>query len=172
MNITEKSLSHALAHFGLSELPEAWDKGSVWVYAIAKVVKRNGETSYAMSRRCDGGKFKLVKDFGSTEAIYKVTEYYPTIYLKQSFMPNVRTKEECISYLTSVDSYYYKASEISDYDYDKLLLMVVDYAVKQQIKQEEFNSTVADENIEAKTIKEEKTERTNNNGKRRNHKKD
>lgn len=143
--ITEKSLYKAFEYCGFAKLPEVWDGGSIWIDALAKVVKRNGEESFALAKRMKGGTYRLIKDFGSTESIYKVKEYYPYNYLKQGFMPVVNTKEECIAVLTLDKGM--NADNLRNKSFDELFVMVVDMAVEHQIADSNINDTHYEEEI-------------------------
>jgi hypothetical protein len=168
--ITEESLLKALSYCALPELPEAWDGGSVWIEALAKVVKQNGEESFCLAKRSNGGQYKLVKDFGSTSMIYKVKEYYPFSYLQTNYMPSVETREECISYLM-----YNRVAEFEELDkktYEELVNMVVDNAIKLQVYNKETDRKLKEVVDDIEEFNESTNLKNNANGKKRRNKKE
>jgi hypothetical protein len=168
--ITEESLLKALSYCALPELPKAWDGGSVWIEALAKVVKQNGEESFCLAKRSNGGQYKLVKDFGSTSMIYKVKEYYPFSYLQTNYMPSVETREECISYLM-----YNRVAEFEELDkktYEELVNMVVDNAIKLQVYNKETGEKLKEVVKDIEEFNESTNLKNNANGKKRRNKKE
>lgn len=86
MNLTEKSLFECLEFCKLSQLPEKADGKSVWITAIAKTKKSDGNYYYAYLERGKDGKPKIMRDFGAISAIVEYVEYYPIIYLNSSYL--------------------------------------------------------------------------------------
>lgn len=133
-NRSEASLLKALSYCSLRQLPEPDDKENIWVRAIAKIAKADGQIYYAYVEKDDKLQNKIVKDFGSISAIVKVIEYYPFSYLKPAFMPKfkTKTKEERITYLTR----YNKDLQLEGLSVKELDKLVVLGAVKMQMEQE------------------------------------
>lgn len=133
-NRSEESLLDALSYCSLRSLPEPDDKENIWIRAIAKIAKADGQTYYAYVEKDDKLNNKIIKDFGSISAIVKVVEYYPFSYLKPAFMPKfkTKTKEERINYLTR----YNKDLKLEGLSVKELDRLVVLGAIKMQMEQE------------------------------------
>lgn len=133
-NKSEESLIDALSYCGLRALPEVEDKENVWIRAIAKVVKSDGQEYYAYVEKDSNLNNKIIKDFGSVSSIVRVVEYYPFSYLKPAFMPKFKTnkKDEKIAYLTRYDKDL-KLDGLSVKELDKMILLG---AIKKQMEQE------------------------------------
>lgn len=105
MNLTEKSLFECLGFCKLSQLPEKADGKSVWITAIAKTKKSDGNYYYAYLERGKDGKPKIMRDFGAIAAIVEHVEYYPILYLDSSYLKKFKKDEEgtakLITYLKS-----------------------------------------------------------------------
>lgn len=105
MNLTEKSLFDCLSFCKLSELPEKGDGKSVWITAIAKTKKSDGNFYYAYIERGKDGKPKIMRDFGAIAAIVEHAEYYPILYLDSSYLKKFKKDEDgtakLIAYLKS-----------------------------------------------------------------------
>lgn len=84
--ISKQSLVKALSECALKELPNIWDGKNIWIRALAKVKKYDGSESFVMAKNIDG-KYRIVKDFGTTSAIHSILEYYPYEYLESCFIP-------------------------------------------------------------------------------------
>lgn len=93
MNNTEKSLFECLEFCKLSQLPEKADGKSVWITAIAKTKKNDGNHYYAYLERGKDGKPKIMRDFGAIAAIVEHTEYYPILYLDSSYVKKFKKDE-------------------------------------------------------------------------------
>lgn len=105
MNLTEKSLFECLEFCKLSQLPEKADGKSVWITAIAKTKKNDGNFYYAYLERGKDGKPKIMRDFGVSRAIIEHVEYYPILYLDSSYLKKFKKDEEgtarLVAYLKS-----------------------------------------------------------------------
>lgn len=105
MNLTEKSLFECLEFCKLSQLPEKADGKSVWITAIAKTKKNDGNYYYAYLERGRDGKPKIMRDFGAIAAIIEHAEYYPILYLDSSYLKKFKKDEEgtarLVAYLKS-----------------------------------------------------------------------
>lgn len=134
-NKTEESLLDALQYCSLRVLPEPDDKENVWIRAIAKIAKADGQMYYAYVEKDDKLQNKIIKDFGPISALVRVVEYYPFSYLKPAFMPKFKgnKKEERIAYLTR----YNKDLDYSNYSVKELDKLIMLGAIKKQMEQEE-----------------------------------
>lgn len=136
-NKSEESLLDALQYCSLRKLPEIEDGENVWIRAIARVAKADGQMYYAYVEKDDNMQNKIVKDFGSISAIVRVVDYYPFSYLKPAFMPKFKgnKKEERIAYLTR----YNKDVDYSNYSVKELDKLIMLGAIKKQMEQEKRN---------------------------------
>ena len=91
---TEQSLYDCLQYCKVAKLPESWDKKSVWVTSIARVLKNDGNRYYCYCERDKEGKPKIVKDFGACRAIIEIEEHFPLIYLDSSYLRKFKKDEE------------------------------------------------------------------------------
>lgn len=136
-NKSEESLLDALQYCSLRTLPEPDDKENVWIRAIAKIAKADGQMYYAYVEKDDKLQNKIIKDFGPISALVRVVEYYPFSYLKPAFMPKFKgnKKEERIAYLTR----YNKDLDYSNYSVKELDKLIMLGAIKKQMEQEKRN---------------------------------
>lgn len=129
------SLIDALAYLSLREVPAVDDGESIWIRALAKVMKSNGREEYVLVVKDDNGENYVAKDFGSISSIKKYIEYYPFEYLNDTFIPSFATKkkEERIDYLKK---YYYNKDfeSMSTKDINKEIVL---HAMRMQKKQNE-----------------------------------
>lgn len=133
-NVSNESLINALSYCSLRELPEVEDKESVWIRAIAKIVKADGQEYYAYVEKDSNLNNKIIKDFGPVSAIARIVEYYPFSYLKPAFMPKFkgRSKEERIAYLTR----YNKDLKLDGLSVKELDKLIMKGAILKQMEQE------------------------------------
>lgn len=139
-NRSEESLLDALQYCSLRKLPEVEDGENVWIRAIAKIAKADGQMYYAYVEKDDKLQNKIVKDFGPISALVRVVEYYPFSYLKPAFMPKFKGKskegkEERIAYLTRYDKDL-NLDGLSVKELDKMIMLG---AIKKQMEQEKRN---------------------------------
>lgn len=139
-NKSEESLLDALQYCSLRKLPEVEDGENVWIRAIAKIAKADGQMYYAYVEKDDKLQNKIVKDFGPISALVRVVEYYPFSYLKPAFMPKFKGKskegkEERIAYLTRYDKDL-NLDGLSVKELDKMIMLG---AIKKQMEQEKRN---------------------------------
>lgn len=136
-NRSEKSLLDALSFCSLRKLPEVEDGENVWLRAIAKIAKADGQIYYAYVEKDENLNNKIIKDFGAISALVRVVEYYPFSYLKPAFMPKFKgnKKEERIAYLTR----YNKDVDYSNYSVKELDRLIMRGAIKKQMEQEKRN---------------------------------
>lgn len=136
-NKSEESLLDALQYCSLRVLPDVEDGENVWIRAIAKIAKADGQMYYAYVEKDDKLQNKIIKDFGPISALVRVVEYYPFSYLKPAFMPKFKgnKKEERIAYLTR----YNKDLDYSSYSVKELDKLIMLGAIKKQMEQEKRN---------------------------------
>lgn len=114
LNIEKDSLVRSLNECYQHELPEPLKEGDnrIWIKAIAKVWKCDGSTNYCVVVN-DGENNPIVtRDFGNTATIMKFEDIYPTLFLKDGYMPDLRKQSDCIEYLSKHE---YKADEVAAY---------------------------------------------------------
>ena len=136
-NKSEESLLDALQYCSLRGLPDVEDGENVWIRAIAKIAKADGQMYYAYVEKDEKLQNKIIKDFGPISALVRVVEYYPFSYLKPAFMPKFKgnKKEERIAYLTR----YNKDLDYSNYSVKELDKLIMLGAIKKQMEQEKRN---------------------------------
>lgn len=136
-NRSEESLLDALQYCSLRKLPEVEDGENVWIRAIAKIAKADGQMYYAYVEKDEKMQNKIVKDFGPISALVRVVEYYPFSYLKPAFMPKFKSnkKEERIAYLTRYDKDL-NLDGLSVKELDKMIMLG---AINKQMEQEKRN---------------------------------
>ena len=93
-NIERESLVSALAHCSLRDLPKIDNGEDIWLYAIAKVEKSDGSTSYALVEKTENLDIRYLKDFGSIYPIRKVVSYHPFSFLKPTYLPKFKTEKK------------------------------------------------------------------------------
>ena len=140
-NKSDESLIDALSFCSLRDLPEVEDGENVWIRAIAKVVKADGQSYYVYVEKDENLQNRIIKDFGPISALVKIVEYYPFSYLKPAFMPKFKGKskegkEERIAYLTR----YNKDLDYSNYSVKELDKLILGGAIKKQMEQEKRNN--------------------------------
>lgn len=145
-NKSEESLLDALSYCSLRALPEPEDKENVWIRAIAKVAKADGQEYYAYVELDENLNKRIIKDFGAISALVRIVEYYPFSYLKPAFMPkfkgkNKESKEERIAYLTR----YNKDLDYSNLSVKELDKLILKGAIKKQMEQEKRGEAIKDE---------------------------
>ena len=94
MTDSQKSMFDALEFVHKSELPESWNGKDVYISAICKTLKSDGNNYYCVVEIDENGKNKIVKDFGRCAAIVKFEEIYPLSYLEPSFLKKFKKDEE------------------------------------------------------------------------------
>lgn len=112
--ITSKqiSLQAALQDAGLRELGRPFDPqgNALWLTAIARVLKTNGQEEYVKVVNNGDNKPTVVKDYGSCAAIVKVVALYPIDILERRFRPDLRSPKAVFDFLTK---HKYPADKVS-----------------------------------------------------------
>lgn len=94
MTDSEKSLFDCLEYCKVSKLPEPWNGKDVYISAICKTLKSDGNNYYCVVEIDQNGKNSIIKDFGRCAAILKFEEIYPLSYLEPSFLKRFKKDEE------------------------------------------------------------------------------
>lgn len=94
MTDSQKSMFDALEFVHKSELPEPWNGKDVYISAICKTLKSDGNNYYCVVEIDEEGKNRIVKDFGRCAAILKFEEIYPLSYLEPSFLKRFKRDDE------------------------------------------------------------------------------
>lgn len=136
-NIERESLVSALAYCSLRDLPEIDNGEEVWIYAVAKVEKADGSTSYALVEKDDNGEDRILKDFGAISAIRSVVSYHPYVFLKPAYLPKFKSekKEERVEYLNKKLSDGRDFAKMSKKELDVIILNL---AIKNQKSKEHY----------------------------------
>lgn len=91
---SEKSMFDCLEYCGVSTLPEPWNGKDVYISAICKTLKSDGNNYYCVVEIDKDGKNRIVKDFGRCAAILKFEEIYPLSYLEPSYVKKFKKDED------------------------------------------------------------------------------
>lgn len=112
--IENESLVACLNECYQNELSEPLKEGDnkIWIKAIAKVWKCDGSSNFCVVVNNGEGSPVVVKDYGNPATIMKYEEIYPTLFLKEGYMPDLRKQSDCVEYLAKHE---YKADEVSSY---------------------------------------------------------
>jgi hypothetical protein len=94
MTLSEKSMFEALQFVNKATLPEPWDGKSVYITALCKTLKADGNNYYCLVEIDEDGKNRIIKDFGRCVAILKFEEIYPLSYLNPSYVKKFKKDEE------------------------------------------------------------------------------
>ena len=94
MTDSEKSMFECLEYCKVSTLPEPWDGKSVYISAVCRTLKSDGNYYYCVVEIDEEGKNRIVKDFGRCAAIIRFEEVYPLSYLEPSYVKKFTKDEE------------------------------------------------------------------------------
>lgn len=94
MTLSEQSKFDCLEYCKVSTLPEPWNGKEVYISAICKTLKSDGNNYYCVVEIDENGKNRIVKDFGRCAAIIKFQEVYPLSYLTPSYLKKFKKDEE------------------------------------------------------------------------------
>ena len=94
MMSSELSMFECLEYCKVSTLPEPWDGKSVYLSAVCRTLKSDGNNYYCVVEIDENGKNRIVKDFGRCAAILKFEEIYPLSYLEPSYVKRFKKDEE------------------------------------------------------------------------------
>lgn len=136
MTKTEESLFAALQFAERAELPEPWDKKSIYINAIAKVVKADGAHYFVYVEKGRDGKDRTIKDFGATSITRKVEEVYPLVYLESSYLSKFPKTEEGREKQIQYLKYYRVNLDFASMDKKALDKECIKVAIQQQLADE------------------------------------
>lgn len=94
MTLSEQSKFDCLEYCKVSTLPEPWNGKDVYISAICKTRKADGNNYYCVVEIDENGKNRIVKDFGRCAAILKFEEVYPLSYLNPSYLRRFAKSDE------------------------------------------------------------------------------
>ena len=98
--IEQISLTEALSEARISELPKPIKNNNmIWIKAIVKVTKCTGASNYAIGINNGNGQPYIINDYGKTAKIVRIDGIYPYVYMDSRGIPDLRNKQEIISYL-------------------------------------------------------------------------
>ena len=142
MTDSQKSMFDALEFVHKSELPEPWNGKDVYISAICKTLKSDGNNYYCVVEIDEDGKNRIVKDFGRCAAILKFEEIYPLSYLNPSWVKKFPKSEEGTANLTDylVQNGFTEAEQADNRkELDKLNIRL---AIKKQLVNEKKASKI------------------------------
>lgn len=105
----EQSLTEMLVYAGIPKLPEPYiETGEsikpedVWVRAIARIQRKDGEIDYVVVEHdfFAWNEIKIKKNIGSAGIAHSVLGLYPYDFLKTNNVPEVANKKEIIDYIS------------------------------------------------------------------------
>lgn len=136
MTLSEQSKFDCLEYCKVSKLPEPWDGKSVYISALCRTLKSDGNRYYCVVEIDENGKNRIVKDFGRCAAIIKFEEIYPLSYLEPSYVKKFKKDEEGTAKLVE----YLKDSGV-EMDFDNADRKMLDkanirVAIKKQLADE------------------------------------
>ena len=136
MTDSQKSMFDCLEYCKVSTLPEPWNGKDVYISAICKTLKANGNNYYCVVEIDENGKNRIVKDFGKCAAILKFEGIYPLSYLEPSYLKKFKKDEEGTAKLVE-----YLKNEGVEMDYENADRKMLDkanirVAIKRQLENE------------------------------------
>lgn len=105
----EQSLTEMLMYAGIPKLPESYIEKEdslkledVWVRAIARIQRQDGEIDYAVVEHdyFSWNEIKIKKTIGSAGIAHSVLGLYPYDFLKTKNVPEVKNKKDIIDYIS------------------------------------------------------------------------
>lgn len=95
------SLMECMSLSRMTELPKEWDGKRIWLKAIVKVSKCDNSKNYALAENDGRNKPYILRDFGNCARIVSIDNIYPTYYLVENQKPDLRNKNDIITYLSN-----------------------------------------------------------------------
>lgn len=140
MNIKEQQLiSDVLNQAHLTELPDVWDKKTVWIEGIAKIRLANNSIGYGIVKRYDLDAEPVVSYInGDTFAIVEIEDVYPYAMLQKEYIKKFTAKEKeaaRIKFLKSLNLPYLDGVDLESMTIEKLNKEVVRAGVYLQLNQ-------------------------------------
>lgn len=142
MDIKDTSLRKAFEATKCRDLPKQYREGNgvFWIKAIVLVRKRNGTQSYALAERRGDLHISVTQDFGLMSPIAGIVSIHPYIYLDADRFLNFGSEEQRINALIR----HYgteRAEEIKSATKEKLDIMAIDMAIRNQLENKEADIT-------------------------------
>lgn len=164
----EQSLTEMLMYAGIPKLPdpyiekeESLKPEDVWVKAIARIQRKNGEIDYAVVEHdfFSWNELKIKKNVGTAGIAHSVLGLYPYDFLKTKNVPEVSNKKEIIDYV----SIYMKedVEYLQSLKKDVLKKMFYNVCIKNQISKKTETREFGYYNLGKKEPKEEPKEKEN-----------
>ena len=136
MTDSEKSMFDCLEYCKVSTLPEPWDGKSVYISAVCRTLKSDGNNYYCVVEIDENGKNRIVKDFGRCAAILKFEEIYPLSYLEPSFLKKFKKDEDGTAKLVEYLKNEGVAMDFENADRKMLEKANIRVAIKRQLENE------------------------------------
>ena len=136
MTDSEKSMFDCLEYCKVSKLPEPWNGKDVYISAICKSLKSDGNNYYCVVEIDENGKNRIVKDFGRCAAIIKFEEIYPLSYLEPSFLKKFKKDEDGTAKLVEYLKNEGVAMDFENADRKMLEKANIRVAIKRQLENE------------------------------------
>lgn len=136
MTLSEQSRFDCLEYCKVSTLPEPWNGKDVYISAICKTLKADGNNYYCVVEIDENGKNRIVKDFGRCAAIIKFEEVYPLSYLEPSYLKKFAKSEEGTTALVEYLKNEGVEMDFENADRKMLNKANIRVAIKKQLKDE------------------------------------
>ena len=136
MTETEKSLFDACEYARIAHLTEPWNGKDVYISAICKTLKSDGNYYYCAVEIDENGKNRIVKDFGRCAAIIKFEEIYPLSYLEPSYVKKFKKDEDGTAKLVEYLKNEGVAMDFENADRKMLEKANIRVAIKRQLADE------------------------------------
>lgn len=136
MTDSQKSMFDALEFVHKSKLPEPWNGKDVYISAICKTLKSDGNNYYCIVEIDEEGKNRIVKDFGRCAAILKFEEIYPLSYLEPSFLKRFKRDDEGTAKLIEYLKFEGVEMDFENVDRKMLDKANIRVAIKRQLANE------------------------------------
>ena len=136
MTDSQKSMFDCLEYCKVSTLPESWNGKDVYIVAICKTLKSDGNNYYCVVEIDENGKNRIVKDFGRCAAILKFEEIYPLSYLEPSYVKKFKKDEEGTAKLVEYLKNEGVEMDFEDADRKMLEKANIRVAIKRQLANE------------------------------------
>ena len=136
MTDSQKSMFDALEFVHKSELPEPWNGKDVYISAICKTLKADGNNYYCVVEIDEDGKNRIIKDFGRCAAILKFEGIYPLSYLEPSYLKRFKKDEEGTAKLVEYLKNEGVEMDFENADRKMLDKAIIRVAIKRQLENE------------------------------------
>jgi hypothetical protein len=134
----QQLISDALNQAHLTELPDAWDKKTVWIEGVAKIRLANNSIGYGIVKHYDLDAEPVVSYInGDTFSIVDIEEVYPYVVLQKEYIKKFTAKEkekERIAYLQSLHLPQNEQKDFESMTLEELNKEIVNAALYLQLK--------------------------------------